>query len=74
MTRITNKRAVRVTAVAAATMMLATTGQMAGAQNRPVTIVVPFAAGGGTDITTRAMQQGMGASLGVDVVVRCKRT
>lgn len=70
MTRITNKRAVRVTAVAAAAMMLATTGQMAGAQNRPVTIVVPFAAGGGTDITTRAMQQGMGASLGVDVVVR----
>jgi len=37
---------------------------------RPVTIVVPFAAGGGTDITTRAMQAGMAESLGANVVVK----
>lgn len=38
--------------------------------DRPVTIVVPFAAGGGTDITTRAMQEPMGKSLGTDIVVK----
>lgn len=40
------------------------------AQDRPVTVVVPFAAGGGTDITTRAMQQGMSDALGVSVAVK----
>jgi len=38
--------------------------------NRPVTVIVPFAAGGGTDITTRAMQQGMSEALGANVVVK----
>lgn len=38
--------------------------------NRPVTIVVPFAAGGGTDITTRAMQEGMSKSLDANIVVK----
>lgn len=35
-----------------------------------VTIVVPFAAGGGTDITTRSMQEEMSKSLGTNVVVK----
>ncbi len=38
--------------------------------NRPVTVVVPFAAGGGTDITTRAMQEGMAEALDANVVVK----
>ncbi|MGQ9371268.1 Bug family tripartite tricarboxylate transporter substrate binding protein [Azospirillum sp. ST 5-10] len=38
--------------------------------DRPVTIVVPFAAGGGTDITTRAMQEPMAKALGTEVVVK----
>lgn len=45
--------------------------QTATAQiTRPVTVVVPFSAGGGTDITTRAMQDGMADALGVSVVVK----
>jgi len=38
--------------------------------NKPVQIVVPFAAGGGTDITTRAMQEPMKDKLGKSVVVK----
>lgn len=38
--------------------------------NKTVTIVVPFAAGGGTDITTRTMQQPMAEALGGNVVVK----
>lgn len=38
--------------------------------DKPVTIVVPFAAGGGTDITTRTMQQPMAEALGGDIVVK----
>ncbi len=38
--------------------------------DRPVTIVVPFAAGGGTDITTRTMQGQMAEALGGDIIVK----
>ena len=44
----------------------------AGAQsfpNRPITIVVPFAAGGASDITARLIGQELGAALGTSVVV-----
>ena len=54
-------------ATAAASMVV---GSAAAQSNRPVTIIVPFAAGGGTDITTRAMQEGMANSLGVNVAVK----
>ncbi|WP_224408065.1 tripartite tricarboxylate transporter substrate binding protein [Afifella sp. IM 167] len=58
-------------ALAAAVISLA--GLSAPAQafpDRPVTIVVPFAAGGGTDITTRTMQQPMAKALGGEIVVK----
>lgn len=59
--------------VAAAFAGVALFGLSAAAQaypDKPVTIVVPFAAGGGTDITTRTMQEPMAKALGADVVVK----
>ncbi|WP_425418926.1 Bug family tripartite tricarboxylate transporter substrate binding protein [Oricola indica] len=37
---------------------------------KPVTIIVPFAAGGGTDITTRTLAEPMAAALGGEIVVK----
>ena len=37
--------------------------------SRPITIVVPFAAGSGTDIATRIIAQPLGATLGQNIVV-----
>jgi tripartite-type tricarboxylate transporter receptor subunit TctC len=36
---------------------------------RPIVLVVPYAAGGNVDISARALQAGLGATLGVPVVV-----
>jgi tripartite-type tricarboxylate transporter receptor subunit TctC len=59
------------TAAVSAMAISAFGGQVAADYpEKPVTIVVPFAAGGGTDITTRAMQEQMGKALGGDVVVK----
>jgi tripartite-type tricarboxylate transporter receptor subunit TctC len=44
----------------------------AGAQNypsRPVTIIVPFAAGGATDVLTRFLAERMRAALGQTIVI-----
>lgn len=38
--------------------------------DRPVTIVVPFSAGGGTDITTRTLSGPMAEALGGDILVK----
>lgn len=38
--------------------------------DKPVTIIVPFAAGGGTDITTRVLAGPMAEALGGDIVVK----
>lgn len=57
------------TAVAAAALAGAATIANAFPE-KPVTIVVPFAAGGGTDITTRTMQEPMTKALGGDLVVK----
>ena len=37
--------------------------------NRPVTIIVPFGAGSGTDIATRVVAEALGSALGQNVVV-----
>lgn len=37
---------------------------------KPVTIIVPFSAGGGTDITTRTLAAPMAEALGVEIVVK----
>ncbi|WP_323765466.1 tripartite tricarboxylate transporter substrate binding protein [Marinovum sp.] len=56
--------------IASALALTVTAGSALAQSNRPVTVVVPFAAGGGTDITTRAMQQGLSEALDANIVVK----
>ncbi|WP_286906456.1 TRAP transporter large permease subunit, partial [Roseovarius sp.] len=57
-------------AAAAGALALAAVQFASPATAQNVTIVVPFSAGGGTDITTRSMQEEMAKSLGSNVVVK----
>ena len=41
-----------------------------GYPNRPVVIIVPFAAGGGNDVLARLLAQRMGAALGQLFVIK----
>lgn len=60
---------------AALTALIATAGMASAAwaadyPAKPVTIIVPFSAGGGTDITTRTLAGPMAEALGVEIVVK----
>jgi tripartite-type tricarboxylate transporter receptor subunit TctC len=62
----------RKTTVIAAAMLLTALAQGAAAQDwptRPITLVVPFAAGGGVDVSARIQAQRMGELLGQSIVV-----
>ncbi|MCI2400971.1 tripartite tricarboxylate transporter substrate binding protein [Aliiroseovarius subalbicans] len=54
----------------AAAAGLASTALAAEFPAKPVTIIVPFSAGGGTDITTRTLAGPMAEALGVEIVVK----
>lgn len=58
-----------VTALAAAAGV-ASVATAADFPAKPVTIIVPFGAGGGTDITTRTLAGPMAEALGADIVVK----
>src|SRR5215472_2934868 len=55
--------------LAAACLLSASPSHTQPYPTRPVTIVVPFAAGGGNDVLARLLAQRMGASLGQNFVV-----
>ncbi|HEY8706614.1 MAG TPA: tripartite tricarboxylate transporter substrate-binding protein, partial [Burkholderiaceae bacterium] len=55
-----------------ALLVLATVATDAAAQaypNKPIRLIVPYAAGGATDLMARSIAQKLGAGLGVQVVV-----
>jgi len=54
---------------ALATPLIAASARAQGVPARPITILVPFAPGGGTDLIGRLMAEGMGRELGQSVVV-----
>ncbi|RKE65671.1 Bug family tripartite tricarboxylate transporter substrate binding protein [Pseudorhodoplanes sinuspersici] len=65
--RITRRIAL---AIAAASLCAAPAGAVAqGWPSRPVTVILPFAAGGGTDLLARALAQDLGERLGQQFVV-----
>jgi tripartite-type tricarboxylate transporter receptor subunit TctC len=58
--------------IIAAALALATLGSAADAQDwptRPITLIVPFAAGGGVDLNARIQAQRMGDFLGQSIIV-----
>jgi tripartite-type tricarboxylate transporter receptor subunit TctC len=59
----------RLLAVVALSMMAISSAFAQGFPSRPITIVVPFAAGGPTDVIARTLAQHMRDSLGQSVVV-----
>src|SRR2546429_1711801 len=61
-------RAAAVFALVSAGLVSAALAQTAY-PNRTITLVLPFAAGSGTDTTTRIISQHLGAALGVGIVI-----
>ena len=55
--------------VAAAFVLCAATTHAADYPTRPITLVVPYAAGGGNDVIARIVAEKMGASLGQSIVI-----
>ncbi|WP_294938722.1 tripartite tricarboxylate transporter substrate binding protein [Tardiphaga sp.] len=59
-------------AVVTASLTSAASAQTSTYPNRTVTLVLPFAAGSGTDVTTRIISQQLGIALGVPIVIENK--
>src|SRR5262249_25018738 len=61
----------RRTMIAAAAMVFAASGHAAAQDwpTRPITLIVPFAAGGGIDVSARIQEQRMGELLGQSIVI-----
>lgn len=55
--------------LAAAFALLAASGASAQSTDRPIRMIVPFAAGGANDLIARALQKPLGEALGTTVVV-----
>ncbi len=60
---------IRRTLLAGLSLFAATGASAQSWPSRPITIIVPFAAGGGTDVATRSAAQVMGRILGASIVI-----
>ncbi|WCM87480.1 tripartite tricarboxylate transporter substrate binding protein [Acidovorax sp. NCPPB 3576] len=67
--RFTSRRTLLAAALALAATGFAPAAFAQAFPNKPITIIVPFAAGGTTDILARVIGQGLSAELGQSVVV-----
>lgn len=65
-------KSVSVAAATVAALMIAAPSQAADFPTKPITIIVGFAPGGGTDAVLRAMAEPLGRSLGQTVLVQNK--
>jgi tripartite-type tricarboxylate transporter receptor subunit TctC len=65
----TTRRALCAVALAIASMPFAAQAQEVAYPTKPITIVVPFSAGGGVDVTARLLAEKLRASLGQNVIV-----
>ena len=54
---------------AAAALLLATTAQAQDFPKRPITMIVPFTAGGTSDVIARAVADQMSAALGQTIII-----
>lgn len=69
MTPLSRSRFLRFSIAAAAAAALPAVHAQPSWPAKPITIIVPFAAGGGTDVVTRAVGQLMGRQLGTTFVI-----
>lgn len=67
---ITRRKALALALVMASTLAAGSPVLSAGFPDRPVTLVVPFAAGGSTDVVARIIAQKMSEDLGQQVIVQ----
>ena len=64
-----NTHTSRRSVLAGAALLAAAPWQLARAADQPIRLIVPFPAGGGTDVMGRLLAQGLGKELGTTVIV-----
>jgi tripartite-type tricarboxylate transporter receptor subunit TctC len=69
MTMISRRASVAIAALAAAALLLPATAQAQSYPSRPITVIVPFPAGGPSDVVARIVTEAMSRQLGQSMVI-----